>query len=84
LQYWLLFFVGYSLTMGVVFGIASAAGAKHRSTQVRAYALSICVAMSIAATIWSAVKCNQDPLHEEHIRRTEEQERKLFSDVRVH
>ncbi|RCV14073.1 hypothetical protein SETIT_2G397700v2 [Setaria italica] len=76
--YWFVWFFGYSLTMGVVFGIASAAGTKHMSRQVRAYALSICVAMSIATTIWSAIKCNQDPLEQERFRRIEKEERNFF------
>ncbi|TKW35952.1 hypothetical protein SEVIR_2G409400v4 [Setaria viridis] len=76
--YWFVLFFYYFLTMGVVFGIASAAGTKHMSTQVRAYALSICVAMSIATTIWSVIKCNQDPLEQERFRRIEKEERNLF------
>ncbi|CAM0144682.1 unnamed protein product [Urochloa decumbens] len=62
-------FLGY----GVIVGTACTVQFKHSSAQVTAYVVSISVAMLIGTIIWSAIKCNQDPLEQERNRREEKQ-----------
>ncbi|CAL5061522.1 unnamed protein product [Urochloa decumbens] len=58
-------FLGYGVIVGTVCTVVF----KHRSAQVTTYVVSISVAMLIGTIIWSAIKCNQDPLKQERNRR---------------
>ncbi|CAN6219577.1 unnamed protein product [Urochloa humidicola] len=70
---WFLVLYGCLIGWGVIIGTDCTVAFKHRSARVTAYVVSISVAMLIATIIWSAIKCNQDPLERERYRHEEEQ-----------
>ncbi|RLN34012.1 hypothetical protein C2845_PM03G13330 [Panicum miliaceum] len=70
--YWIIILLISCISVGVTMGTGYAREAKHRSGQVRAYAVSISVAVVIGIIFWSAVKCcTQDPLEIEDARRAD-------------
>ena len=65
------FFVGWFgllLIAGVLEGYGIASEAKSLSSQVRAYALSIFITLSLATLFWFVPRCKLDPVELEETR----------------